>query len=90
MKSLLSMFQFVIGCHHRQRSSVFTIKRRTYQVCLKCGREFEYSWALMHCVRSSAAGSPPVPLSSNCVRINDVRPNEAPLFDPVGAQAWRR
>jgi hypothetical protein len=37
---------------------VFTIKKRTYQVCLKCGREFEYSWALMHSVRSNVADSP--------------------------------
>jgi len=27
---------------------VFTIKKRTYQVCFECGQEFEYSWALMH------------------------------------------
>ena len=33
------------GCRHRQRSAVFTIKKRTYQVCLNCGQEFEYSWA---------------------------------------------
>ena len=36
-------------------SRVFTIKKRTYQVCLECGREFEYSWASMHPVRSSVA-----------------------------------
>jgi len=44
MNSILSIFQFAIGCHHRRLSSVFTIKKRTYQVCLKCGQEFEYSW----------------------------------------------
>jgi hypothetical protein len=48
MNPLRSVFQFAFGCHHRQRSAVFTIKKRTYQVCLKCGQEFEYSWALMH------------------------------------------
>ena len=45
MKHLLWIFQFAFGCHHRQLSRVFTIKKRTYQVCVECGREFEYSWA---------------------------------------------
>ena len=58
MKPLLSIFRFAFGCRHRQRSGVFTIKKRTYQVCLKCGQEFEYSWALMHSVRSTVAVSP--------------------------------
>jgi hypothetical protein len=55
VKPLLRMFQFVLGCRHSRRSAVFTINKRTYQVCLKCGKEFEYSWALMHSVRSNAA-----------------------------------
>lgn len=42
MNPLGSIFRFAFGCHH-QRSGVFTIKKRTYQVCLKCGQEFEYS-----------------------------------------------
>ncbi len=62
MKPVLRIFQFAFGCHHRQRSGVFTIKKRTYQVCLKCGREFEYSWALMHSTPSSVA--PDAPLNS--------------------------
>ncbi|MFZ1132908.1 MAG: hypothetical protein WBV31_07380 [Terriglobales bacterium] len=72
MNPLVSLFEFAIGCHHRQRSSVFTIKRRTYQVCLKCGREFEYSWALMHAVRSPGAGGPHVTL-------NEATSNQAPV-----------
>jgi hypothetical protein len=64
MKPVLSILQFAFGCRHRQRSGVFTIKKRTYQVCLKCGREFEYSWALMHSVRSSVADSPNAPPNS--------------------------
>ena len=48
MKPLLWILQFVFGCHHSQLSRVFTIKKRTYQVCVECGREFEYSWELMH------------------------------------------
>lgn len=45
--------QGAFGCHHRQMSRVFTIKNRMYQVCVGCGQEFEYSWALMHRVPSS-------------------------------------
>jgi len=89
MKPLLQIFQFSFGCRHRHRSAVFTIKKRTYQVCLKCGQEFGYSWALMHTTRSSVADSSQVPLPPNhiepsnirpnSVRLNNVRPNEAPL-----------
>jgi hypothetical protein len=64
VKPPLSMLKFTFGCHHRRLSSVFTIKKRTYQVCLKCGREFEYSWALMHSIRSSLADSPHVAVLS--------------------------
>jgi hypothetical protein len=45
----MRMFQFAFGCRHSQLSRVFTIKKRTYQVCCDCGHEFEYSWALMQC-----------------------------------------
>jgi hypothetical protein len=48
------MVQFACGCHHSRLSTVFTIKHRTYQVCLECGREFGYSWELMHCVQLKA------------------------------------
>jgi hypothetical protein len=72
MKPLLRIFEFSFGCRHRQRSGVFTIKKRTYQVCLKCGQEFEYSWALMHSLRSSVAHSPDAPLKS-------VRPTQTPV-----------
>jgi len=34
------MIQFAFGCHHRHVSRVFTIKKRTYKVCLDCGHEF--------------------------------------------------
>jgi hypothetical protein len=37
---------------------VFTIKKRTYQICLECGQEFPYSWELMRTVRSGADGCP--------------------------------
>jgi len=64
MKHLLQVYQFAFGCHHSQLSRVFTIKKRTYQVCVECGREFEYSWALMHCLPSSVADKHCVPLNT--------------------------
>jgi len=48
MKPLLWILQSAFRCHHKHMSRVFTIKKRTYQVCCDCGEEFDYSWALMH------------------------------------------
>jgi len=84
MTPLFRIFQFSLGRRPRQRSAVFTIKKRTYQVCLKCGQEFEYSRARMHAVRPSVADSLPLPLpldhvKSNLVRPNNARPNETPV-----------
>jgi hypothetical protein len=72
MKLLTWILGFVFGCHHRQLSRVLTIKKRTYRVCLKCGRQFEYSWTLMHSLeakpthsahaRRDRAGAAKVPL----------------------------
>jgi hypothetical protein len=55
VRLLLWIFQFAFGCHHNKLSSVVTIKKRTYQVCLECGQEFPYSWELMRSVRSNVA-----------------------------------
>ena len=55
MRLLLWIFQFAFGCHHNKLSSIVTIKRRTYQVCLECGQEFPYSWELMRSVRPDVA-----------------------------------
>ncbi len=41
MNPLHWMIQFAFGCHHRHLSRVFTIKKRTYKVCLDCGHEFD-------------------------------------------------
>jgi hypothetical protein len=58
----MALFSWILqrayGCHHRERSRVFTINRRTYQVCLDCGQEREYSWSLMHATRASAPQVP--------------------------------
>jgi hypothetical protein len=64
MRALLWIFQFAFSCHHSRLSGVFTIERRTYQVCLECGQEFGYSWTLMHPVRSSVPAHTNVPLNS--------------------------
>jgi hypothetical protein len=83
MKPLLQMFEFAFGCHHRERTAVFTIKKRTYQVCLNCGQEFEYSWGLMHAVGLSAADSSDAPQHSmplNSTSLNNHRPAERPVI----------
>jgi hypothetical protein len=41
MNPLLWPFNLILGCWHRHKSRVFTIKNRTYRVCLDCGLEFE-------------------------------------------------
>jgi hypothetical protein len=64
MKLLRWIFQFVFGCHHSQLSRVFTIKERTYQVCVECGQEIEYSWKLMHSTQPSITDNAYVPLNS--------------------------
>ncbi len=73
MKQLLQVYQFAFGCHHSQLSRVFTIKKRTYQVCVECGREFEYSWELMYSMQSSVA-------DNACLPLNTVRPAEVPAI----------
>lgn len=62
--SLLGLFESLFGCHHRHLSRVFTIKKRTYRVCIECGREFEYSWTLMYSMRSSDANNAYAPLNT--------------------------
>ena len=62
MKSPLGILHFAFGCRHRHKSGVFTIKNRTYQVCLKCGQEFEYSWVRMRPVQSNAVRGSDAPL----------------------------
>ncbi len=57
MRLLLWIIQFACGCHHRRVSGVFTIKKRTYQICLECGQEFPYSWELMRSVRSTTSNA---------------------------------
>jgi hypothetical protein len=62
--SLLSMFEFLFGCRHQHLSRVFTIRLRTYQVCIECGQEFEYPWESMRCKRRTVADRGYAPLSA--------------------------
>jgi hypothetical protein len=41
MNPLRWISEFVLGCHHKQLSRVFTIQKRSYRVCLECGKEFD-------------------------------------------------
>jgi hypothetical protein len=68
--TLLWMFDVVCGCHHQRLSRVFTIRSRTYQVCIECGREFEYSWERMHSIWSNVTAKAYAPLTT-------VRPAES-------------
>ena len=47
MPAARAAFEFMFGCHHRNLSRVFTLRRRTYRVCYDCGAEFDYSLATM-------------------------------------------
>jgi hypothetical protein len=73
MKPLLWLLQFAFGCQHRQLSGVFTIKKRTYQVCLECGQEFGYSWDRMHSI-------PPRVVSNSYRHLTAARPDGRPVI----------
>ena len=64
MKPFLGMLQFVFGCRHGHLSRVFTIQKRTYQVCFDCGQQIEYSWALMQSVPQEDPDDVCTPLDS--------------------------
>ena len=48
------LLNFLFGCHHRNLSRVFTIRRETYRVCCDCGAEFDYSLDTMAINRRQA------------------------------------
>jgi hypothetical protein len=46
-ENLLWILNFIFGCRHRKLSRPFTCSRRTYEVCLDCGRQVPYSLETM-------------------------------------------
>ena len=50
---LNAIFEWIFGCHHKKLSRVFTIDRKTYQVCFACGRKLQYSWRAMSLIKTS-------------------------------------
>lgn len=59
-----NIIDFIFGCSHSNTSRVFTLllrgrwQKRSYIVCLDCGREFEYDLENMRVIRSDDKMSP--------------------------------
>ena len=60
----MGFFDLMFGCPHKRFSFPITVRgtrrrsdtaflRKTYVVCLECGREFPYDWIEMKVVRES-------------------------------------
>ena len=41
--ALMTLFDFLFGCHHVHLSRVFTLGGETYRVCCDCGAKYAYS-----------------------------------------------
>ena len=50
-----ALFSWLFGCHHHNVSRVFTLRKRTYQVCFDCGAELAYSWDRMERIQPPRA-----------------------------------
>jgi hypothetical protein len=44
---LTTALDALFGCRHSHVTRPFTLQRKTYEVCLDCGREIPYSLATM-------------------------------------------
>jgi hypothetical protein len=51
MATLISIVDFLFGCHHSHLSRVFTLQGETYKVCCGCGAKYAYSLETMSIVR---------------------------------------
>ena len=47
----LRVVRLAFGCWHRHISRPFTLRGRTYEICLDCGKELPYSLELMSRVK---------------------------------------
>lgn len=41
---MITLINWLFGCSHSKLTFPITIRKRTYQCCLKCGKELECSW----------------------------------------------
>jgi hypothetical protein len=48
--TILSAFELLFGCWHRNLSRPFTMSGWTYEVCLNCGKKLAYDRADIVCV----------------------------------------
>ncbi len=48
---LENAIDILIGCRHSHVTRPFTLRRKTYEVCLDCGHEIPYSLATMSQVK---------------------------------------
>lgn len=84
MKSLIDVLNFLFGCRHRQKSGVFTIKKRSYRVCLMCGQEFERVLAQDRSVRQSRRRNSDRTLIENCeLYCSDAKARSVSLFNSL-------
>jgi len=51
LKLVFRIIELTLGCWHRHTSRPFTIAKRTYEVCLDCGKHLSYSLGTMSLVR---------------------------------------
>jgi hypothetical protein len=47
MARLVTVLDFLFGCHHCHLSRVFTLDGQTYRVCCDCGAKYGYSLKTM-------------------------------------------
>lgn len=64
MIALGRILPWLFECHHRDLSRVFTINKRTYQVCFNCGLEIDYSWDRMTSLESNVVSGYPTPVNN--------------------------
>jgi hypothetical protein len=64
----MTVFNWIIqppfACRHRDLSRVFTIDKRTYQVCFNCGRKIDYSWERMCSLKPSDSANRLLPVDN--------------------------
>ncbi len=57
MAYIAAALELFFGCPHSNLSRVFTIRKRSYQVCCDCGAEFRYLLDAMQIQRRESSPS---------------------------------